>query len=162
MIRRHLHLFFVLLVFVLFAVFSLSLSRTCVSAKGVESLSVNEQNSGGSRAEVSLKAVAQNQSAQAKRYSPRTLESSYSLYHNLSASKNTLRSALPTTWTVTNTNDSGSGSLREALAFSAPGDTINFSLSGCPCTITLRRRAGMSRRSSCAFIFCACCAGSWR
>ncbi len=38
---------------------------------------------------------------------------------------------------VTNTNDSGPGSLREAIASAASGDTINFSLSGCPCTITL-------------------------
>ena len=41
------------------------------------------------------------------------------------------------TLTVINTNDSGSGSLRQAIAAAAPGDTINFSLSGCPCTITL-------------------------
>ncbi len=41
------------------------------------------------------------------------------------------------TITVTNTNDSSAGSLRQAIADAAPGDTINFSLSGCPCTITL-------------------------
>lgn len=38
---------------------------------------------------------------------------------------------------VTNTDDSGPGSLRQAIADAAPGDTINFNLSGCPCTITL-------------------------
>lgn len=39
--------------------------------------------------------------------------------------------------TVTNTNDSGPGSLREALASTQSGGTIDFSLSNCPCTITL-------------------------
>lgn len=38
---------------------------------------------------------------------------------------------------VTNTNDSGPGSLREAVANAAAGDSIEFGLSGCPCTITL-------------------------
>jgi len=41
------------------------------------------------------------------------------------------------TLTVTNTNDSGAGSLRQAIADAASGDTISFNLSGCPCTITL-------------------------
>lgn len=41
------------------------------------------------------------------------------------------------TITVTNTNDSGLGSLRDAVAIAAPLDTIDFALSGCPCTITL-------------------------
>ena len=41
------------------------------------------------------------------------------------------------TITVTNTDDSGSGSLRNAIANAASGDTIDFNLSGCPCTITL-------------------------
>jgi hypothetical protein len=39
-----------------------------------------------------------------------------------------------TTFTVINTNDSGAGSLRQAIADAAPGDTINFSVTG---TITL-------------------------
>lgn len=34
------------------------------------------------------------------------------------------------TLTVSNTNDSGSGSLRAAIAAAAPGDTINFSVTG--------------------------------
>jgi hypothetical protein len=46
--------------------------------------------------------------------------------------------ALPfATLTVTNTNDSGAGSLRQAIADAASGDTIDFNLSNCPCTITL-------------------------
>ena len=40
------------------------------------------------------------------------------------------------TITVTNTNDSGPGSLRAAIAATAPGDTINFSLAS-PATITV-------------------------
>ena len=39
--------------------------------------------------------------------------------------------------TVTSTADSGAGSLRQAIADAASGDTITFNLSGCPCTITL-------------------------
>jgi len=42
--------------------------------------------------------------------------------------------AMAATITVTNTDDSGVGSLREAIASAAPGDTINFSVTG---TITL-------------------------
>src|SRR5215204_4524716 len=39
--------------------------------------------------------------------------------------------------TVTNTNNSGAGSLRQAILDAASGDTITFALAGCPCTITL-------------------------
>src|SRR4051812_25576385 len=48
-------------------------------------------------------------------------------------------SALPVfaaTITVTNTNDSGAGSLRDAIGGASPGDMINFSLAY-PATITL-------------------------
>jgi hypothetical protein len=38
------------------------------------------------------------------------------------------------TLTVTNTNDTGGGSLRDEILAALPGDTINFSVSG---TITL-------------------------
>ncbi len=38
---------------------------------------------------------------------------------------------------VTNTNDSGPGSLRQAIADAAPGGAIDFDLRDCPCTITL-------------------------
>ncbi len=42
------------------------------------------------------------------------------------------------TITVTNTSDLGAGSLRNAVASAASaGDTIDFNLSGCPCTILL-------------------------
>ena len=44
------------------------------------------------------------------------------------------------TYTVVNTNDDGAGSLRQAIASAnatADNDTIDFNLSGCPCTITL-------------------------
>src|SRR5207302_287777 len=34
------------------------------------------------------------------------------------------------TTTVTNTNDNGSGSLRDAIANASPGDTINFGVTG--------------------------------
>lgn len=38
---------------------------------------------------------------------------------------------------VTNTNDNGPGSLREALLMTPAGGMIEFSLSNCPCTIAL-------------------------
>ena len=42
------------------------------------------------------------------------------------------------TITVTNTSDAGAGSLRNAMAIAADSDdTIDFNLSGCPCTINL-------------------------
>ena len=44
--------------------------------------------------------------------------------------------SLATTWTVTSTGDSGTGTLRAALGSAANGDTINFSLTY-PATITL-------------------------
>jgi len=44
--------------------------------------------------------------------------------------------ALGATWTVTSTSDSGSGSLRNAVASASNGDTIDFSLTN-PATITL-------------------------
>ena len=44
-------------------------------------------------------------------------------------------SASGATITVTNTNQSGTGSLRQALLDATDGDIINFDLSGCPCVI---------------------------
>jgi hypothetical protein len=41
------------------------------------------------------------------------------------------------TVTVVNANDSGPGSLRQAIVDAAPGDTIDFAVDGCPCTIAL-------------------------
>src|SRR5207237_5627753 len=35
-----------------------------------------------------------------------------------------------TTWTISNLNDSGTGSVRDAIAGASSGDTINFSVSG--------------------------------
>jgi hypothetical protein len=46
-------------------------------------------------------------------------------------------SAFAATITVTNTNDSGPGSLRQAIADASSGDTIDFNLAGCPCTIQM-------------------------
>ena len=54
-----------------------------------------------------------------------------------SASITGTRRVSANTLTVTNTNDSGAGSLRQAIADAMPGDTIDFNLAGCPCTITL-------------------------
>ena len=45
--------------------------------------------------------------------------------------------ALGATITVTHTNDSGAGSLRQAIIDAAIGDTINSNLAGCPCTIQM-------------------------
>lgn len=45
--------------------------------------------------------------------------------------------AQPRTLVVTNTNDSGPGSLRQAIADAWSGDSITFDLNGCPCTIQL-------------------------
>jgi hypothetical protein len=41
------------------------------------------------------------------------------------------------TITVTNTNDTGAGSFRQALLDASNGDTINFNLTGCPCVILI-------------------------
>lgn len=41
------------------------------------------------------------------------------------------------TITVVNTNDSGPGSLRQAMADAASGDAIDFNLTNCPCTIPI-------------------------
>ena len=49
----------------------------------------------------------------------------------------TVSAALGATITVNNTNDSGPGSLRQAIADAASGDTIDFNLAGCPCTIPI-------------------------
>jgi hypothetical protein len=54
----------------------------------------------------------------------------------LCAAMATVQSTRATTITVTNTNDSGAGSLRQALADANNGDTINFSVTT-PATITL-------------------------
>jgi nitrous oxidase accessory protein NosD len=45
------------------------------------------------------------------------------------------RPAVAATLTVTNTSDSGAGSLRQAIADAVSGDTIDFALTGCPCAI---------------------------
>ncbi|MEP6823109.1 MAG: hypothetical protein ABI946_12265, partial [Chthoniobacterales bacterium] len=45
------------------------------------------------------------------------------------------------TITVTNINDAGAGSLRAALTSAMDGDTIDFNLTGCPCTISLTSAA---------------------
>ena len=47
-----------------------------------------------------------------------------------SAAKTMLPASPGTAITVTNTNDSGPGSLRQAIADAAPSDTINFSVTG--------------------------------
>ena len=46
-------------------------------------------------------------------------------------------SARAATITVINTNNSGAGSLRQAISDAVSGDTIDFNLSGCPCAISL-------------------------
>ncbi|HQU82790.1 MAG TPA: choice-of-anchor Q domain-containing protein [Pyrinomonadaceae bacterium] len=50
------------------------------------------------------------------------------------------------TITVTNTNDSGGGSLRGAIAAAAFGDTIDFNLTGCPCTIVLSSELNIANK----------------
>lgn len=42
------------------------------------------------------------------------------------------------TYTVTNINDSGAGSLRQAIGDTAPGDTVNFGITG-----TIRLTSGL-------------------
>jgi hypothetical protein len=54
----------------------------------------------------------------------------------LCAAMANVQSARAATITVTNTNDSGAGSLRQALADANPGDTIDFAVTT-PATITL-------------------------
>src|SRR5690348_4562428 len=54
----------------------------------------------------------------------------------LCAAMTSMHNARSATITVTNTNDSGAGSLRQALADAHDGDTINFSVTT-PATITL-------------------------
>ena len=54
-------------------------------------------------------------------------------------------SARAVTITVTNTNDSGSGSLRQAISDAVDGDTIDFDLLSCPCTITLAEVLNISK-----------------
>lgn len=46
------------------------------------------------------------------------------------------------TITVTNTNDSGPGSLRQAIVDAASGDTIDFDLPNCPCVISRPQGSG--------------------
>jgi hypothetical protein len=63
-----------------------------------------------------------------------------SLTLGLQSIRETQAHSLSTTFTVTTTNDSGPGSLREAIVnANATGgvDTIEFNLSGCPCVIVL-------------------------
>ena len=45
-------------------------------------------------------------------------------------------SAQPATYIVTNGNDSGSGSLRDTLSGTAPGDIVNFDASASPILLT--------------------------
>ena len=51
------------------------------------------------------------------------------------------------TITVVNNANTGAGSLRAAIASSVNGDTIDFNLSGCPCTIILASELIIQNRS---------------
>ena len=62
------------------------------------------------------------------------------------------RTAQATTLVVTNTNDSGAGSLRQAVANAGPGDTITFHASLTGQTITLASPLSITKRHQHEFL----------
>jgi hypothetical protein len=66
-----------------------------------------------------------------------SINSIFSLVLFMTTALFTLSGAARATLTVTNTNDGGAGSLRQAIADASSGDTIDFNLPNCPCTIPI-------------------------
>ena len=72
----------------------------------------------------------------------RSIQKRLFVFFLLSLALFTTLPAFGSTITVTNTNDSGPGSLRDVIASAASGDTINFSLTTTPADNHAGQHAG--------------------